>query len=624
MNPSEINAASLALYKGHPTLVLKTGEKLEIELPDGSRVKVRQKDLDLLHPGPLQNLGALKPPAGEPEEAWELLSSESGDFSLQTLAELAFGQFSPSSAWAAWLWVQDGLYFQGTPDSILPRSAEAVAHERAARQAKAAGAQAWNDLLERARSDQLDPQNDRPRLREVEDVALGRRSSSRLMQALGHAPRPESAHALLLRWNAWDEFANPYPARLGLPTIAPQIKLPSLPEEARLDLVGLPAYAIDDRGNTDPDDALSLERCELGPDGSWQGGRIWVHIADAAALIPPDSPADLEGRARGATLYLPEGKAPMLPEEAVYRLGLGLQERSPALSFGIELDAAGQISGLEIQPSWIHVTRLSYDEAETRLEQAPFNALRQLALRSQERRQANGALLIDLPEVIMHVQDGQVEIRPLLHLESRAIVREAMLLAGEAAARFAIQNRLPFPYATQEAPEAPPPAVKEGDLAAAYALRRLQRRGQVSSLPGAHAGVGLPAYSRATSPLRRYLDLVAHQQLRAFLGGAAVLEEQAMLERVGASEAVTGSVAQAEFLSRRHWTLVYLLQNPGWKGEAVLVEKRGSSGKVIIPELAFETTLSLRADLPLNTRLELTFQGASLPELDAHFSLRAG
>jgi hypothetical protein len=54
----------------------------------------------------------------------------------------------------------------------------------------------------------------------------------------------------------------------------------------------------------------------------------------------------------------------------------------------------------------------------------------------------------------------------------------------------------------------------------------------------------------------------------------------------------------------------------------VLVEKRGASGKAIIPDLGFDTTLSLRGDLPLNTRLELTFEGASLPELEGRFSMR--
>lgn len=68
----------------------------------------------------------------------------------------------------------------------------------------------------------------------------------------------------------------------------PDVSLPVLPDEPRLDLTGLPAYAIDDEGNLDPDDAISLD-----------GNRLWVHVADAAALVWSDSPADVEARGRG-------------------------------------------------------------------------------------------------------------------------------------------------------------------------------------------------------------------------------------------------------------------------------------------------------------------------------------
>ena len=93
-----------------------------------------------------------------------------------------------------------------------------------------------------------------------------------------------------------------------------------------MDLTHLPAFAIDNAWTTDPDDALSLE----GPN------RLWVHVADVAALVLPDSPADLEARNRAASLYLPEMTVPMLPAEASERLALGIGDVSPALSFGTE------------------------------------------------------------------------------------------------------------------------------------------------------------------------------------------------------------------------------------------------------------------------------------------------
>jgi exoribonuclease II len=131
----------------------------------------------------------------------------------------------------------------------------------------------------------------------------------------------------------------------------------------------------------------------------------------------------------------------------------------------------------------------------------------------------------------------------------------------------------------------------------------------------------LEIYARATSPLRRYLDLVVHQQLRAYLHGADTLGEQEVLERVGAAEAVTGNVRQAERLARRHWTMVYLLQHPDWHGEGVVVDKRGPRGTVLIPALDLEVQLPLREDVPLDTTVALRLNGINLAELEAYFQL---
>jgi exoribonuclease-2 len=63
------------------------------------------------------------------------------------------------------------------------------------------------------------------------------------------------------------------------------------------------------------------------------------------------------------------------------------------------------------------------------------------------------------------------------------------------------------------------------------------------------------------------------------------------------------------------------MQNPDWQGEGILVEKRGLRARVIIPELAFETYVHIKEDLPLNTRLLLKFKAENLPILEANFQL---
>jgi exoribonuclease-2 len=132
----------------------------------------------------------------------------------------------------------------------------------------------------------------------------------------------------------------------------------------------------------------------------------------------------------------------------------------------------------------------------------------------------------------------------------------------------------------------------------------------------------LPAYVRVTSPLRRYLDLVAHQQLRAWLEGRSLLDESGLLERVGAAEAIGSAVRRAEGLARQHWTIVYLQQQPGWNGQGVIVEKMGLRATVLIPDLAWEFRVHLREDLPLDSVVQVIFTGGNLPLLDAHFRVR--
>ncbi len=608
-----INEGCLVLYKNRPARVKQVGEKLEIELEGNDTVKVRPKDVALLHPGPLQKLSDLPPHDGEVETAWEMLAGSTT--TLAELAELVYVEYTPSTAWAAWQRVMEGLYFHGIPDEVVVHSEEKVTREKASREAKITEQQGWIAFVERVKAKQIIPSDDRY-LREVVAFALERQPHSHLLQELGRAERPENAHALLLDLGYWDKTVDPYPQRLALVTTSPTFDLPDLPDEQRSDLTHLPAFAIDDEGCLDPDDALSL-------DSSAKGAcRLWVHVADVAALVHPDDTADIEARAHGANLYLPEGTISMLPPKATHLLGLGLAEISPALSFGLDLDTNGQILDVEILPSWVRVTRLTYDEVELRLTEEPFQSLYRLAERFQQQRRDNGAIFIELPEVKIRVIDGQVVIRPLLPLRSRDLVTEAMLMAGQAVARFALEREIPFPFSTQTAVEIPP--LKENSLAEMFAVRRMLKPSQMKSVPAPHGGLGLEGYVQTTSPLRRYLDMVVHQQLRAYLHGRPLLGTQELLERVGAAESIRSSARRAERLSRKHWTLIYLQQHPDWSGYGILVEKNGLRGIVLIPELDLETQLHLREDMPLDSQIFLTLKDVNLPELEAHFKISVG
>lgn len=592
---------SLVLYKVHPARVLTTGEKIEIELEGGQTKRVRPKDITLLHPGPLRSLGELGPCEGELDAAWELL--EGGETSLKELAELMFDEFSPATAWAAWQQVAEGLHFTGSPAAVRARTRVEVDQDRVQRDAKAAAERDWAAFLRRMEQARPAPE-DCERLAEVERLALGRSERSRILQALGHQETPENAHRALIQVGHWAPEHNPYPARQGLPEADPELPVPELPVEDRLDLTHLPAYAIDDEGNQDPDDALSLD-----------GDRLWVHVADVVALVEPDSDLDREARARGSNQYLPERVVNMLPEAVTLRLGLGLQAVSPALSFAMRLTPEGELAESEVQRTWVRVERTTYEAVEARLDEGPFARLAALVEPFRRRRHANDAAGIELPEVSVRVRDGEVVIRPLPRLASRALVTDAMLMAGEAAARFCLERSIPIPFATQPAPDK---VETPADLAAMYAYRRRFKPTRMLGAPEPHFGLGLPLYTRATSPLRRYSDLLVHQQIRAHLTGAKPLDAETVAARVGEAEVAAAAVRRSERLSNQHWKLVWLRDRPKWRGEGVVVDKEERKSVVLIPELAMEVRVRL-TQAELNARVRLSARDIDLPALDASF-----
>ncbi|MCB1760140.1 MAG: RNB domain-containing ribonuclease [Gammaproteobacteria bacterium] len=603
MSVHSIASASLVLYKQSPAKVVGIADKVEIELEGGKRKRVRFKDIALLHPGPVTTLPPAEPAGGELEEAWELLAEERCD--LEELAGLIYGEFTPTTAWASWQRVAEGLYFEGDSERISARSRTQIEADIAAREAKERAEREEREFYQRLQQGQLEAV-DHLRLREVEQLALGQSTRSRILATLGHAETEVNAHRTLVEVGYWPTTVNPWPGRLALPLADPDAALPQLADEARTDLTHLQSFAIDDAGSMDPDDAISLD-----------GDRIWVHVADVAALVPPDSAIDIEARARAANLYLPERIVHMLPAALTPALALGLTQRSPALSFGFRLSERAEPVDLQVIPSWISVRRSTYREANEAIGREPLATLKRLAERYQARRRAQGAINLDLPEASIKVSaDGEIAIRPLENLQSRALVTELMLMTGEVVAGYALANDIPIPFASQPPADATAPGE---DMAARYAFRRLMKPSLARTLEEPHAGLGLARYTRVTSPLRRYLDLVVHQQLRRHLRGQELLSSAAVSERIDLSAPAAGSVRRAERHSNLHWKLLYLQSRPQWRGEGIVVERQEQRVTLIIPDLAMEVRMRYSGPAEPNARLQLAVREIDVPDQLARF-----
>ncbi|MDY5886192.1 MAG: RNB domain-containing ribonuclease [Treponema sp.] len=545
-------------------------------------------------------------------EVWELLNSDNcSDIEFSELAELVDSDFNDKKAWFIFNSLVKSLQFKlidgkaalkfklTTADEIevLKKKKNEKEHEKEERQ----------NFLMRLKQKQLLPE-DSIFMGDVEAFALGKTDKSKTLADAGFSQDVEKAHKLLIDTGIWDYTRNPYPFRWGLSVQSAKEGLKSPPEEERLIVPGV-AYAIDNKWSKDPDDAIAFD-----------GTYLWVHIADPASTVMPESSIDRAARDRGATLYIPEGASRMLAEESLSDYALGLKRESLALSFRLLLEDNCSIKECKVFKTKVNVECITYEDADQKKDSPELKPLFEIARKNIIRRNSQGAVNINLPEVHITVDPDtkKVSICKITEYESADVVREMMLLAGEGAAHFAFENNIAFPYVSQEAPDIPqtlPPG-----LAGEFKTVKSMHRRSVGVTPAAHAGIGIGMYSQVTSPLRRYSDLIAHQQLRAFLDGRELIDKNTMLERISAGDEAAIACKKVERKSNMHWTLVYLLQNPDWTGEAVFVEQKGNLCVFMIPSLAQQTTLVPSKPLNLNDTITVKASNIDISSQNVVFS----
>ena len=605
-----IEANSLVIFKNRPgRAVAKIDKKVDVLFADGKTIKLPEKNLLLLHQGGFSDFDGLTDLGeGELHEAWLLLQNQTTSY--QGLSELIFGEFTPNNAYATWKIVQQGVYFTGDSGCIYVNNPQMVEQIKKTAQEKLQKAKAIEAFIVRLQKKSYIAE-DEPFIKEIVNFALGLASNCRFFKFLNIDESMQNAHALLLEIGFWDQYLNPYPMRFSVPTKAPDYPVSAMPKEARVDLSYMPSFAIDDADSHDPDDAISFDEITQ---------KLWVHVADPAAIIEPDGEIDKAARARGCNLYLPEGIVPMLPQEITDRLALGLKRLCPALSIGFSVLDDGNIDDIEICLSTISVARLSYDQAEKKLIDIPLMQFKQHTERFYQFRKEHGAVELYFPEVKITLKNCcKVEIMPLDILESRNIVRNAMLMAGVAVAKFAENHQIPMPFSTQ----APHNLSEEGrqptTLSEMFSVRKSLQKSQYKTSPEVHAGMGLPYYIQATSPLRRYLDLVVHQQLRAFLSKKTLLSTTEIAQRIAEMESGNQSARQVMRFSEMHWKCVYLLQNKDFQGDGVVIEKlQANRVSVFIPQLSLIKKLTLSKAVELDQVILVKLSQVKLARQDIY------
>ena len=644
----------------HAGRVLSDAEtSLQIELESGKRVKVKAANVMLRFdkPAPAELIARAQALAGEIDLdlAWEF--APEADFGF---AELAREYFEPGAgpeqqAAALFRLFEAPHYFRRLGRGQFRKAPEEtvkaalLAIERKRRQAEQI--EAWaaeiaaghcpEPVREQLYRILFKPDKNASEYRAVvEATKRTHRAPLELLKAAGAIESPYQFHWRRFLFEAFPR-GTAFPPKLEAPRIAEPLLLAE----------GVQAFSIDDSATTEIDDALSVRG--LGTGTVTYG----IHIAAPGLAITPDSALDKLARERLSTVYMPGWKITMLPADVVQAFTLVEGRECPAVSLYATVDEATlEVRAFETRLERVAIAaNLRHDKLDARVTEEALAAVSAGTLASAEAgfpfagELAFGWRLAQALKAAREVVRGKPETfnRPdysfrLAAADSAAaadqatdqatdeaaseptgnervvitprrrgapldlIVAEAMILANSHWGGWLAEHGVPGIYRSQ------------ASLAPGIKVR-------MGSKPLPHAGMGVPHYTWATSPLRRCVDLVNQWQIIAVArqGRMAALvapfkpRDAALFALISAYEAAHAAYHDFQNGIERFWTLRWLQQN-GVTELDCAVMKDGLVRAETLP-LVFRA-LGAEA-LPRGARVRVKITGTDLLTLDLHASL---
>ncbi|HXD05705.1 MAG TPA: ribonuclease catalytic domain-containing protein [Burkholderiaceae bacterium] len=607
---------------------------LQVELDSGKRVKVKAANalLRFAKPAPAELLATAQALAQDIDLdlIWEVAPEE--DFGFEDIAREYFSaQADAAQQAAALLRLHEAPHyfhrrgkgrFRKAPEDILKQALAAIERKKeVARQIEAWAVELCEGRCPAPIREQLYRLLFRPDKNGAEYKAVveaARRSQKApldLLKAAGAIDSPYQFH--------WRRFLfEQFPKGTGFaPLAAPLIK-----EE--LPLAQLQAFSIDDSQTTEIDDALSVR-------GLGSGTVVFgIHIAAPGLAFAPGSALDQVARARLSTVYMPGHKITMLPDAVVQSYTLTEGRDCPAVSLYVSFDEAT----LEVKGSQTLLERvpiaanLRHDRLDDVITEAsltgqsdasyPFATELAFCFRLARHLKARREVVRGKPENFsrpdynFRLEGGSGDEpvgseRVLISERKRGapldlIVAEAMILANSTWGGWLDELGVPGIYRSQ-ASLAPGIKVRMGTRAAP------------------HAGMGVKQYTWATSPLRRYVDLVNQWQIIALArhGRTAALaapfkpKDAELFSIISGFDAAYSAYNGFQSAMERYWTLRYLTQEALSELDAQVMKEglvRAETLPLVFRALGTE-------QLPRGARVRVRLTGIDLLTLDVHASL---